>query len=95
MIAAWHGTPTSVQENSAKFAVELFSKIAHRKELPEEEYIASALDEENVLVAENIRGGGRIFVDSQNSVLFVGSSLSFDEAFESFSKGRRTSLENF
>lgn len=54
------------------------------------------LPEENaVCVVHAVRGGGKIFVASDESVLFVGSALDLDRGLEAFRAGERTPPTKF
>ncbi|MGW0772838.1 hypothetical protein ACWD01_04090 [Streptomyces sp. NPDC002835] len=48
-----------------------------------------------VCVWRPIRGGGKIFVARDESVLFVGSAADFDSGLAAFRQGRRTPAEQF
>ncbi|MFF4084762.1 hypothetical protein ACFYZN_35990 [Streptomyces sp. NPDC001777] len=56
----------------------------------------TALPEDDaVLVAHTVRGGGRVYVAADETVLFAGSAAPPHEAIEVFRSGRRTPLEHF
>ncbi|MFF5256461.1 hypothetical protein ACFY4K_31035 [Streptomyces leeuwenhoekii] len=48
-----------------------------------------------VMVAHRVRGGGSVYVAADETVLFAGSAASPHEAIEVFRSGRRTPLEHF
>lgn len=48
-----------------------------------------------VVVAHGVRGGGRIYVASDETVLFAGSGAPPHEALAMFRSGRRTPPEQF
>ncbi|WP_309063802.1 hypothetical protein [Streptomyces sp.] len=52
-------------------------------------------DDDAVVVSHAVRGGGRIYVAADESVLFAGSSAPPHEAIEVFRSGRRTPSEQF
>ncbi|MET8576861.1 hypothetical protein [Streptomyces sp. NPDC005012] len=52
-------------------------------------------DDDAVVVSHTVRGGGRIYVASDESVLFAGSAVPPHEAIEVFRSGRRTPPEHF
>lgn len=52
-------------------------------------------DDDAVVVSHAVRGGGRIYVASDESVLFAGSAAPPHEAIEMFRSGRRTPPEQF
>ncbi|MFB7852711.1 MULTISPECIES: hypothetical protein [unclassified Streptomyces] len=56
----------------------------------------TALPEDDaVLVAHTVRGGGRVYVAADETVLFAGSAAPPHEAIEVFRSGRRTPSEHF
>jgi hypothetical protein len=56
----------------------------------------TALPEDDaVVVAHRVRGGGSVYVAADETVLFAGSAASPHEAIEVFRSGRRTPLEHF
>jgi len=84
------------QRELAAYGRELFSRIARLHSRVEAgEYGEFPLQDGAVLVAELFRGGGRIFVASDRTVLFVSSALGSEEARAEFEGGRRTPLEAF
>lgn len=52
-------------------------------------------DDDAVVVSHAVRGGGRIYVAADESVLFAGSGAPPHEAIEVFRSGRRTPPEHF
>ncbi|GMA27246.1 hypothetical protein [Arenivirga flava] len=48
-----------------------------------------------VAVIRAVRGGGKIFVAEDGSVMYRGSSYTFERALEEFRAGERTPLESF
>ena len=48
-----------------------------------------------ICVMHDVRGGGKIYVAPDLSVLFVASTLDFQKGLEAFVAGRRTPLEKF
>ena len=48
-----------------------------------------------ICVMHDVRGGGKIYVAPDLSVLFVASALDFQKGLEAFLAGRRTPLEKF
>ncbi len=48
-----------------------------------------------VAVVRAVRGGGKIFVAEDGSVMYRGSSYTFERALEEFRAGERTPLESF
>ncbi len=48
-----------------------------------------------VAVVRAVRGGGKIFVAEDGSVMYRGSSYTFERALEEFRAGQRTPLESF
>lgn len=52
-------------------------------------------EDDAVVVSHAVRGGGRIYVASDESVLFAASSAPPHEALEVFRSGRRTPPEQF
>ncbi|GLJ60906.1 hypothetical protein M1D46_02875 [Microbacterium sp. JZ70] len=52
-------------------------------------------DDDAVVVSHAVRGGGRIYVAADESVLFAGSGAPPHEAIEVFRSGRRTPPEQF
>lgn len=46
-------------------------------------------------VIHTVRGGGKIFVAPDGTVLFVGSAVGLDDGLALFLSGRRTSPERF
>lgn len=48
-----------------------------------------------VCVLHPVRGGGKIYVAPDESVLFVGSALDFDAGLAAFLSGTRTPPEKF
>ena len=52
-------------------------------------------DEAGVCVMHAVRGGGKIYVAPDLSVLFVASVLDFGKGLEAFLAGQRTHLEKF
>ncbi|MFF9569115.1 hypothetical protein [Streptomyces sp. NPDC014685] len=63
---------------------------------PDAPLAVTALPEDDaVLVAHTVRGGGRVYVAADETVLFAGSAAPPHEAIEVFRSGRRTPLEHF
>ncbi|MGW1191192.1 hypothetical protein [Streptomyces sp. NPDC002559] len=52
-------------------------------------------EDDAVLVAHTVRGGGRVYVAADETVLFAGSAAPPHEAIEVFRSGRRTPPEHF
>lgn len=52
-------------------------------------------DDEAVVVSQQVRGGGSIYVAADGSVLFAGSAVPPHEAIEVFRSGRRTPPDRF
>lgn len=52
-------------------------------------------EDDAVVVSHAVRGGGRIYVATDESVLFAGSAASPHESIEMFRSGRRTPPEQF
>lgn len=52
-------------------------------------------DGAGICVMHDVRGGGKIYVAPDLSVLFVASTLDFQRGLEVFLTGRRTPLERF
>jgi hypothetical protein len=52
-------------------------------------------DGAGICVVHAERGGGKIYVAPDQSVLFVASALGFEEGLVAFRAGRRTPLEKF
>lgn len=52
-------------------------------------------EDDAVVVAHRVRGGGSVYVAADETVLFAGSAASPHEAIEVFRSGRRTPLEQF
>jgi hypothetical protein len=52
-------------------------------------------DEAGICVMHAVRGGGKIYVAPDLSVLFVASVLDFGKGLEVFLAGKRTPLEKF
>lgn len=48
-----------------------------------------------VAVVRAVRGGGKIFVAGDGSVMYRGSSYTFERAVEEFRAGERTPVESF
>ena len=48
-----------------------------------------------VCVIRPVRGGGKIFVAPDETVLYVGSSLDFEAGLKAFKSGKRTAPETF
>lgn len=90
------GRLTSEQEGLAQFGGELFDRLS-RKIPSAGRYplAATSLDSGGVVVAQSVRGGGRIFVAPDKSVLFVSSEVGTQSALEVFRNGRRTPVESF
>ncbi|WMI55562.1 hypothetical protein RBH85_01265 [Streptomyces rochei] len=63
---------------------------------PDAPLAVTALPEDDaVVVAHSVRGGGRVYVAGDESVLFAGSAAPPHEALEVFRSGRRTPLHHF
>jgi ribosomal protein L24E len=52
-------------------------------------------EDDAVMVAHAVRGGGRVYVAADETVLFAGSAAPPHKAIEVFRSGRRTPLEHF
>ena len=52
-------------------------------------------DGAGICLLHTVRGGGKIYVAPDLSVLFVASVLDFQKGLEAFLAGRRTPLEKF
>jgi hypothetical protein len=52
-------------------------------------------DGAGICMMHAVRGGGKIYVAPDLSVLFVASALDFEQGLETFLAGRRTPLEKF
>ncbi|WP_285034852.1 hypothetical protein [Plantibacter sp. ME-Dv--P-095] len=52
-------------------------------------------DDAGVCVVHTVRGGGKIYVAPDESVLFVGSSMDFGAGLTEFLAGTRTAPERF
>jgi len=52
-------------------------------------------DEAGICMTHAERGGGKIYVAPDLSVLFVASALDFEQGLAAFLAGRRTPLEKF
>ncbi|MDN4641803.1 hypothetical protein QCD70_16255 [Agreia sp. PsM10] len=52
-------------------------------------------NEAGICMMHTVRGGGKIYVAPDLSVLFVASALDFQQGLEAFLAGRRTPLEKF
>ncbi len=48
-----------------------------------------------VCVIHAVRGGGKVFVAPDETVLYVGSSLDFEAGLKAFKSGKRTAPETF
>lgn len=91
-----NGPISPEQEELAQFASELFARVV-RASQGKATYPLSAtpLESGGVVVAQRVRGGGRIFVAPERTVLFVGSQLGTQQALDAFEAGRRTPIESF
>ena len=75
----------------ADVAARYFAQLA-----PEAELRSISLENgAGVCVVHTARGGGKIYVAPDESVLFVGSALDFDAGLAAFLAGTRTPPEKF
>ncbi|MFI7366135.1 hypothetical protein ACIBO4_28725 [Streptomyces sp. NPDC050149] len=90
--AAWEcGPPTAEQQRLIEFGEALFRRTA-----PDAVLSHVLLPEDDVVaVVHRVRGGGKILVAADRSVLFCGSARDIDFALTEFRAGRRTPVERF
>lgn len=87
---------TPEQEELAAFGKQLFERLG--KSLPglaSHSTTATVLASGEVVVAQSVRGGGRIIIAPDKTVLFVGSATGTQAALAAFRDGKRTPLESF
>lgn len=83
--------PISGEDPLVAFGRGLFSKLADNPTLK----VIELPDGLGVCLVHAARGGGKIYVAPDETVLFVGSAVDFDAGLGAFRDGVRTPLEKF
>jgi hypothetical protein len=83
--------PISGEDPLVAFGRGLFSKLADNPTLK----VIELPDGLGVCLVHAARGGGKIYVAPDETVLFVGSAVDFDDGLGAFRDGVRTPLEKF
>ncbi len=90
------GALSAEQEEAADFGRQLFERLAAANRAADGgRFAATAGPAGAVVVARRVKGGGRIYVAADRSVLYVASHLSTVEADAAFVAGERTPVEKF
>lgn len=89
-------TFTPAQRNAAAYGRQLFDTLAGEYGVSDDAQITTTAGPAgSVVVARAAKGGGRIYVAEDRSVLYVASHVSTAEADAAFLAGVRTRIEQF
>lgn len=87
---------TTPQEDSlSEVGRRLFTSLAAKSGQTLDDPLNVVPFDGGVAVVRAVRGGGKIFVAEDGSVMYRGSSYTFERALEEFRAGERTPLESF
>lgn len=94
-VAVAYDELSSEARDRADRGIALFQSLAARSGKSFDDPVNIVPFAGGLAVVRAIRGGGKIFVAEDGSVMYRGSSYTFERALEEFRAGQRTPLESF